>query len=70
MERINEEGAVRVLPSGLISRKDFAEFVGRSVGTIAQWACQGRGPKPVRIEGRTFYRFDDVRSFVREGERP
>lgn len=63
-ERVDESGAIRVLPSGLISRRDFADFVGRDVKTISQWAWRKTGPVPVNVNGRAYYRFEEVRRFA------
>ena len=68
MERLDEEGRVRVLPSGLISRRDFAAYVGRDPKTVAQWVWKGRGPRPVQINGRAYYNFEEVRTFAQRGE--
>jgi hypothetical protein len=64
LERLDEEGRVRVLPSGLISRRDFAAYIGRAPKTIAQWDWRGCGPKPVKINGRAFYSFEEVKAFA------
>ena len=64
MERIDDTGSVRVLPSGLISRRDFAAFIGRDVKTLAQWAWLGRGPQPRKVGGRAYYDFVEVRAFA------
>ena len=64
MQRVEFSGALQVPSSGLITRKEFARFLGVEAGTVAQWAWRRKGPKPVRINGRAYYRYDDVRDFV------
>jgi hypothetical protein len=58
------EEAVRVLPSGLISRADFARFIGRPEATLAQWAWRRLGPRPVKVGGRVYYKFAEVQRFA------
>ena len=59
-----ERGSVRVLPSGLMSRRDAADYLGRKPGTLALWARLGSGPSPVSVMGRAYYRFEDVQRFA------
>lgn len=63
-DRIDQSSRIRLLPSGLITRADFAEFVGRKVATVTQWAWLGRGPRPVMMNGRAFYRFEEAQRFA------
>jgi hypothetical protein len=64
VERIDESGSIRVLPSGLITRRDFAAYIGRDLTTVTQWAWQKRGPTPIKIGGRAYYRFAEVQAFA------
>lgn len=61
---VAEAEPITVLPSGMVSRADFARYVGRPESTIAQWAWKKRGPKPVKIQGRAYYRFEEVKRFA------
>ena len=66
---IDAAAPIRVLPSGLVSRAEFARFIGRPESTIAQWAWKKTGPRPVKVGGRAYYRFSEVCAFV-AGEGP
>jgi hypothetical protein len=55
---------VRVLPDGRVSRSDAAAYLGRKTKTLAMWALERRGPAPLRVGGRVFYRIDDLRAYV------
>jgi hypothetical protein len=64
MQMVERGDAVRLLPSGMVSRKDAARFLGRQPQTLATWAMLGRGPKAHNIGGRCFYRLADLESFI------
>ena len=51
---------VRVLPDGRMTREHAAMYLGLKVKTLAMWAIQGKGPRPIRIGGRVFYRQSDL----------
>ena len=57
--------SVKVLGSGLIRRSEAAKALGKTSKTLCEWAAKGIGPKPVRIGGRVFYRWDDVLQALR-----
>jgi len=59
-----ERQQIRVTPSGLISRKDAAIFLGREPRTLAQWAWAGKGPEVININGRAYYRFEQIEGLV------
>jgi hypothetical protein len=61
---IRAEPQIKVLPSGLITRADFARYIGRPQATVAQWTWRGIGPPPIKIGGRAYYRFEEVRRFA------
>lgn len=46
-----------------LSRAEVAAEFPVSQGTLANWVNRGRGPRPFRINGRVFYRRDDVELF-------
>jgi hypothetical protein len=58
---------VRVLPDGLMDRKNAAEYLGHAGKTLAQWAIQGKGPRSVKVGGRVFYFRTDLDEFIRSG---
>lgn len=60
---------IRILPDGRVSRGDAAAFLGLSPKTMAQMACQGRGPLPRKVGGRAFYFIKDLEAFVSNGAR-
>ena len=67
--RANKKGTIdrpgiRVLPSGLISRRDAAVFLDRKARTLAQWAWAGKGPEVIIISGRAYYRFAQIEGLV------
>lgn len=64
-----EQSRVRVTPDGRLSRRDAATFLGLAVGTLAQWAFQGIGPKPHKVGGRVFYYLRDLEAFRDSGAR-
>lgn len=51
------------LPS-LATRRQVAEYTQMSVPTLARWAGEGRGPKPVRLGGSIRYRKADVLAWL------
>ena len=55
---------VRVSPDGRVSRRDAAAFLGREPKTLAMWAYEKRGPKPISVGGRIFYKIEDLREFA------
>jgi hypothetical protein len=57
---------VRVLPDGRMTRKDTAAYLGFGVQTLANWAVQGKGPRPILIDGRAFYFLDDCDRYIAE----
>ena len=64
MQQVELAPPVKVLPSGLITREDFATYIGVEVGTLAQWAWKKYGPPVRKIGGRAYYRFSEVQAFV------
>lgn len=51
--------------SNLLSRKQAAEYLGISEGTLAVWACTGRYNLPVVKVGRlSKYRLADLDAFI------
>ncbi len=63
MEAI-EQVRIRVMPDGKVSRKDAAAFLGRAPKTLAEWSVAGRGPKPIRVGGRCFYKLEELQAFA------
>ena len=59
---------VSVLPSGLVSRKDAAAFLGRQPKTLAKWSAREVGPAVRKVAGRAFYDFNELRTFARGPE--
>jgi len=64
METSFEEVKIRRLPDGRVDRRNAARYLGLSPKTLAQWACEGRGPKALRVGGRVFYFVDDLDAFI------
>jgi hypothetical protein len=63
-----ERVKVRVLPSGLVCRRDAARYLGRTPKTLAMWALAKKGPTPVHVEGRVFYRYEELRQRAEAGQ--
>jgi hypothetical protein len=52
----------------LLTRKEAAVYLRKSVPTLERWAREGVGPKPVKINRHPHYRLHDLRAAGREGE--
>ena len=68
MQSVDKE-VVKVLASGLISRKETAKALGKTSKTLCEWAAKGIGPTPKKVGGRVFYDWDDVLAFVANAPR-
>jgi hypothetical protein len=64
-----EQVRVRVLPDGRVSREDAAAFLGMKAQTLRNWAVSGRGPRPIKVGVRAFYRLADLEAFRDTGAR-
>lgn len=47
-----------------LTRADLAKQIGVSVLTLAKWAAQGKGPVPVRVGSKIYYRVGAVRDWM------
>ena len=56
---------VRVLPDGRMTRADAARYLGLKPKTLAMWAMENKGPRPVRVGSRCFYYQHQLDAFVR-----
>jgi hypothetical protein len=56
---------IRMLPDGRMDRANAARYLGRQPKTLAMWALQGKGPRPVKVGGRIFYFREELDAFVR-----
>jgi predicted site-specific integrase-resolvase len=59
---------VKMLPDGRMRAEEAAKYVGLSSKTLAQWRCQGKGPRSVKRGGRVFYRLDDLKQWIADGK--
>ena len=57
---------VRVLPDGRMTRADAAHYLGVEPKTMANWACQGKGPRAHRLMGRNFYYKADLDALLQD----
>lgn len=48
----------------LATRKELAEYLGKSVQTLAIWAMKGIGPKYFKVNGTCRYRWSDVDAWL------
>jgi hypothetical protein len=60
-----ERTVVRQTPDGRLTRRDAARYIGVQEKTLAKWAMEGRGPRPVRVSNRVFYWLADCDRFIR-----
>lgn len=58
---------IRVSPTGMIARKNASIALGVQPKTMCEWAAKGVGPKPIKVGGRIFYLWEDVRLFATSG---
>jgi hypothetical protein len=63
-------GAATVLDDRdvLLTRKEAAAYLRKSVPTLERWAREGFGPKPVKINRHPHYRLHDLRAAAQGGE--
>ena len=61
--------SIEVLPSGLVSRREAARYLGRGPNTLARWASHGVGPPFVLVQRRAFYRLTDLQALT-SGDAP
>jgi len=52
----------------LANRKEVAEYLGKSVQTLAIWAMKGIGPKYFKVNGTCRYRWSDVDAWIEAQE--
>lgn len=48
----------------LLTRREAAEYLRRSVATLERWASVGSGPPAKRVGGRVLYSLSGLRTFV------
>jgi predicted DNA-binding transcriptional regulator AlpA len=58
---------VDITPDRRLNRRDAADYLGLSVKTLANYRSRGKGPRCIRVGGRTFYYLKDLEAFVRDG---
>ena len=46
------------------TREELAAMLGLKVGTLASWACRGRGPRFWKRKTRVLYRAGDVAAWL------
>lgn len=52
-----------VIGKRMVDRQEAAKMYGISPGTLANWACCGKGPRMYRVNRKILYRVDDLDSF-------
>jgi hypothetical protein len=59
-----EPGAGQILDDRdvLLTRKESAKYLRKSVPTLERWAREGIGPRPVKINRVVHYRLRDLRA--------
>lgn len=48
----------------LMTRREAADYLRRSIPTLERWAMQGTGPRFRRVNGRVLYQLSELRAFV------
>lgn len=51
-----------------LTRAEAAAWTKFSVGTLANWASKGEGPRYFRVAGKTRYRLDDLKAWLASHE--
>jgi hypothetical protein len=46
----------------LLTRREAAKYLRKSVPTLERWAREGIGPKPVKVKRTVHYRLCDLRA--------
>jgi hypothetical protein len=59
-----QPGAAEILDDRdvLLTRKESAKYLRKSVPTLERWGREGIGPKPVKINRTVHYRLCDLRA--------
>ena len=63
MESITIRPAI-VHSTGMMTRKNASIALGVKPKTMCHWASRGLGPRPVKVGGRIFYRWDEINAFA------
>lgn len=63
----SSSGAPRHSLNELWTVEETARYLRVSPGTLYNWTTQGKGPKRIRIGGRTLYAQSDVLDFIQRG---
>ena len=67
MALVIEQQGISVLPSGRVTPKEAAKFLGVSVNTLANWRVQRRGPPFKKQNSRVLYEYSELAAW--EGDR-
>ena len=59
-----EMQGIHISPMGLVSRKDAATALMIKPKTLCEWAAKELGPEPIKLGGRIFYRWNDLKAFA------
>jgi predicted DNA-binding transcriptional regulator AlpA len=72
---VQDEPTKQLLPlpdndAVLITRADLPRYLPIAKQSLARWACEGSGPRYIRIGGRIVaYRVGDIKAWLKEQER-
>ncbi|WUI00242.1 helix-turn-helix domain-containing protein [Spirillospora sp. NBC_00431] len=61
--------AVHVAEDRLLRSKDAAEYLNRSPGTLANWRCQGTGPRFTGSGAGIRYRLSELDAWIKANTR-
>lgn len=68
-DRLPTMGAVaRMHPEDLLTRREAAFALRKSVKTLERWSSRGIGPETIKVDpGSVFYRVSDILTFANAG---
>lgn len=51
-------------PEPMLKRMEAAKYIQRSVGTLEKWAAHKKGPRFIRVGGRTLYPVAELQAYL------
>jgi predicted DNA-binding transcriptional regulator AlpA len=59
---------VKTRQQALLSAADLSELLGVEAKTLANWRCQGKGPRSIKVGRLVRYRMSDVEQWLASRE--
>lgn len=66
---LNEQSGLKLLDEVRFTPTEAAQHIGVTIGTLANWRSEGRGPISVRIGRRVWYFAVDLEAYLQEERR-